>query len=74
MKTLNCDICGKELTNPVKGRTYWHIREYDVCEDCKEKVEFKIRPSVRQHVPFSQDWYENEFISTIEKGVSAGRV
>ena len=32
MKTLNCDICRKELVNPVTGMTYWHIREYDVCE------------------------------------------
>ncbi len=73
MKTLNCDICGKELVKPVKERTYWHIREYDVCEDCKDKVEAKLRPILRNHYPFSQDWYENEFVSVIERGVSAGR-
>lgn len=36
MKTLNCDICRKELVNPVTGMNYWHIREYDVCEACKD--------------------------------------
>ncbi|MEL3912736.1 hypothetical protein [Treponema pedis] len=73
MKTLSCDICGKELVKPIKGRTYWHIREYDVCEDCKEKVEMKLRPVLRNHFPFSQEWYENEFVSAIARGVSAGR-
>ena len=35
MKTLYCDICKKELVNPVSGRTYWHFREYDVCDLAK---------------------------------------
>ena len=71
MKTLNCDVCRKELVNPVVGRTYWHIREYDVCEACKEAIEAKIRPMVRSHVPYSQAWYEDEFITLIEKGIAA---
>lgn len=71
MKTLNCDVCRKELVNPVAGRTYWHIREYDLCEACKETIELKVRPMIRTHVPYSQDWYENECIALIEKGIAA---
>ncbi len=71
MKTLHCDICKKELVNPVAGRTYWHIREYDICEACKDAIEAKVRPIVRQHAPYSQDWYEDQLISLIEKGVAA---
>ena len=51
MKTLHCDICKKELVNPIAGRTYWHIREYDICEACKDAIEAKVRPMVRQHAP-----------------------
>ena len=71
MKTLHCDVCRKELTNPVAERNYWHIREYDVCEPCKETIELKIRPTIRQHVPYSQVWYENEFVGLIRKGIAA---
>ena len=71
MKTLHCDICKKELVNPMSGRTYWHIREYDVCEPCKDAIELKLRPVVRRHAPYSQDWYEDQLVSLIEKGVAA---
>ena len=71
MKTLHCDICKKELITPIVGKNYWHIREYDICEACKDTIEAKIRPIVRHHVPYSQDWYENQFMSLIEKGVAA---
>lgn len=73
MKTLHCDICRNELVEPISGRNYWHIREYDLCEDCKDGIELKLRPIIRKHFPFSQDWYEHEFISVIEKGVAAKR-
>ena len=73
MKTLYCDICKKELVNPVSGRTYWHFREYDVCEPCKDAINLKLRPVLRKHVPYSQEWYENEFMAIIEKGVSSTR-
>lgn len=73
MKTLNCDVCKKELVNPITGRTYWHIREYDICEACKDTIELKIRPLIRQRVPYSQDWYEHELIALIEKGMVARR-
>ncbi|MGP1576676.1 MAG: hypothetical protein ACTTH7_04170 [Treponema sp.] len=69
MRTLNCDICRKELTASDKGRTYWHIREYDICESCKDAIELKAREIIRQHIPYSQSWYEHEIIALIEKGI-----
>lgn len=71
MKALYCDICGKELENPITNRTYWHIKEFDVCEDCKEKIEFQLRPIIRNHFPYSQAWYENEFTGLLEKGATS---
>ncbi|MGP1593675.1 MAG: hypothetical protein ACTTH8_00255 [Treponema sp.] len=73
MKTLNCDICRKELAAPVVERTYWHIREYDICEACKDTIELKARAIIRQHIPYSQSWYEHEIISLIEKGIENRR-
>jgi hypothetical protein len=73
MKTLYCDICGKALENPVPARTYFHIREFDICEPCKDTVELRLRPILRNHFPYSPEWYEQELIGLIQKGIQAGR-
>lgn len=73
MKTLFCDICRKELADPVPTRSYFQIREFDVCEPCKDIIDNRLRPVVRKHFPFSTEWYEQQVITMIEKGVSTGR-
>jgi hypothetical protein len=73
MKTLYCDICKKELENPVAERSYYHIREYEVCENCKDILDSRLRPVVRGHFPYSKEWYEQQVIGMIEKGVSTSR-
>lgn len=73
MKTLFCDICQKELVEPVATRTFYFIREYEVCEPCKDTIEAKLRPLLRNHFPFSPEWYEQQVMGMIEHGVSTGR-
>lgn len=73
MKTLQCDICRKEVDNSLPERLYWTFREYDVCEDCKESIEDKLRPIIRTHQPYSQGWYENQFMGMVQRGVSNRR-
>ena len=74
MKSLYCDICKKELENPISGRNYFHIREYDVCEPCKDIIDARLKPVVRGHFPYSEEWYEQQLISLIERGVSTSRI
>lgn len=73
MKTLYCDICQKQLENPIVSRTYFQVREFDVCEPCKDTIDAKLRPMVRNHFPFSTDWYEQQVVTLIERGISTGR-
>lgn len=73
MKTLYCDICQKALENPVAARTYFHIREFDVCEACKETIDARLRPLVLDHFPYTSEWYEQQVIGMIEHGVHTGR-
>ncbi len=73
MRSLNCDVCRKDLDEGVVSRDYFHICEYDVCEACKDAIDARLKPSVRTHFPYSQDWYEHEFMSRLEKSVSTGR-
>jgi hypothetical protein len=73
MKTLFCDICGKPMQDPVHERTYWHIREYDLCDPCKETMDAKLRPVVRAHVPYSTEWHDQLVLTTLEKAAQTGR-
>ncbi len=71
MKALYCDVCRKELVDAITERTYWNIREYEICEICKESIELKLRKLLRSHIPFTQDYYEHELMLLIEKSVAA---
>ena len=73
MKSLYCDICKEEITEPVNERNYFHIREYDICEPCKDAIEAKLRPILREHEPFTTEWYEDEMLALIEQACEAGK-
>ena len=74
MKTLNCDICQCVLEKPVSGRTYFHLAHRDVCESCRDKLEYLIKPVVRAKQPFNYDWYTKLFQENIEKSIQKGKV
>jgi hypothetical protein len=74
MKVLSCEICRKKMDDPVSGRTYFHITNHDVCEECHDDVEAAIKPQIRAHVPFAYDWYEHLYIDTVNKACQKGRV
>jgi len=73
MKAIYCDVCRKAIQGPVPTRNYWHIREYEVCDPCKEVIDSKLRPVVRAHFPYSKDWYEQQLMGLIKKSSSSGR-
>jgi len=74
MKTLNCDVCQTTLQSPIPGRTYFHLAHRDICESCRDKLEFLIKPTVRSKSPFSYDWYTKLFQENIEKAIQKGKV
>lgn len=74
MKSLFCDICKKEIASPISGRNYFHIREFDICEPCKDSIDARLRPIVRGHDPYSAEWFEHQIVSLISKGVQTHRV
>lgn len=73
MKTLFCDICKKGIEEPIAERNYYHIREYDICDPCKEKLEANLRPLVRSHFPYSYKWHEEQIVSAIKKSTSKSK-
>lgn len=73
MKTIICDVCKKHIDNPTKDRNYFHIENRDLCEPCKEELEYTLRPVMRNKHPFNYEWYERLMMETIDKAVSKGR-
>ncbi len=73
MKALNCDMCKTSLDDGVSGRTYFHICTFDICEDCRDKVEAKMRPIIRAAAPYSQAWYADQYLKLIQSGVKSRR-
>jgi len=74
MKTLNCDICQATLQSPIPGRNYFHLAHRDICESCRDKLDYLIKPVVRSKSPFSYDWYTKLFQENIEKSIQKGKV
>lgn len=73
MKSLYCDVCKHEIEEPVVTRNYYYIREYDLCEACKDTIDARLKPIVKSHAPFSAEWYEQQVMSFIEKGVATSK-
>ena len=74
MKTLNCDICKNILEDPISGRTYFHLAHRDICESCRDKLDYVMRPTIRAKAPFSYDWFTKVFQDNIEKAIQKGKV
>ena len=73
MKTLTCDVCKKKMENAITDRTFFHIAHRDLCEPCKDALEFQIKPTVRTKDPFGYDWYNKLLQDSIEKAVQKGK-
>jgi hypothetical protein len=79
MKTLNCDVCGVEIVQPIMNRNYFHVAHRDLCEKCHDALEAHIKPVVRTKQPFTYEWYNDLVQSSIEeamknKGFEEGKI
>ena len=74
MKTLNCDICQEVIESPIPDRNYWHLVHRDICESCRNRLEYQIKPVIRSKAPFSYDWFYKMFLDNIEKAIQKGKV
>jgi hypothetical protein len=61
------------MEDPVVGRSYFYIAHRDLCEPCKDELEFNIKPTVRTKDPFSYEWYDKLVQESIEKAIQKGK-
>lgn len=74
MKHLFCDICKKEVVDPIPSRTFFHIREFDLCEGCRDDLELAVKTTVRNKKPFDFAWFDKLRIDLIEDGVKKNKI
>ena len=73
MQTITCDVCRKKVDNPINDRTFFYVAQFNVCEACKDNLEFQIKPTVRTKNPFSYEWYGKLIQDSLTKSVSKGK-
>jgi hypothetical protein len=74
MKHLYCDVCKKEVTDPIPSRTFFHIREFDLCESCRDDLEAAVKFTVRQKKPFDFAWYDKMRVDLVQDGVKKNKI
>jgi len=73
MISVYCDVCKKKMDNPETDKTFFYYGEFSVCEDCKDKLEYQVKPQVRARDPFSMEWYRKLMLDTFGRAVQRGR-
>ncbi|MDR2759951.1 MAG: hypothetical protein LBB78_11295 [Spirochaetaceae bacterium] len=73
MKTLTCDVCKKNIFQPVAGRNYFHLAHRDICESCKDQLELSLKSVIRTKQPFTYEWYDRLMKDSIEKAMQTGK-
>jgi len=74
MKHLFCDVCKKEVLDPIPSRTFFQVREFDLCEACRDDLESAVKSTVRNKKPFDFMWYDKLRVDLIQEGVKKNRI
>lgn len=74
MKHLFCDVCKEEIQDPIPGRTSFTLREFDLCEGCRDDLEAAVKMTVRNKKPFDFAWFEKVRIDLIQDGMKRDKI
>jgi hypothetical protein len=74
MKHLFCDVCKKEVIEPIPSRTFFQLREYDLCESCRDDLEAAVKYTVRDKKPFDFAWFDKLRIELVQDGVKKNKI
>jgi hypothetical protein len=74
MKVQYCDICKKEVDDPVPARSFFYIANVDLCEGCKDDLEAAMKYTIRERQPFDKQWYDELQTKLMKEGVQRGKI
>jgi len=74
MKHIFCDVCKKEISEPIPSRTIFSVREFDLCELCRDDLEFAVKGTVRGKKPFDFAWFDKLRVDLIQEGIKKNKI
>jgi hypothetical protein len=74
MKVQYCDVCKKEVADPIPSRTFFYIANVDLCESCKDDLEAAMKYVVRGRQPFDIHWYDDLQTKIMKEGIQRGKI
>ena len=72
MRLIYCDVCRNQITEEIIDRTVFMIGHYEICENCKNLLEEKIKTAVKEKKPFGYGWFDNLILDTLDKAAHKG--
>ena len=74
MKVQYCDICKKEVADPIPNMSFFYISNVDLCGNCKEDLEKAMKSTVRGKQPFDIGWYDDLQTKLMKDGIQRGKI
>jgi hypothetical protein len=74
MKQIFCDVCKREVLDPIPDRTFFHLGRFDYCEPCRDDLEAAVKYTVRAKKPFDMAWFDELRLGIMEKAAQRGKV
>jgi ribosome-binding protein aMBF1 (putative translation factor) len=74
MELTYCDVCRKQVEDPIPTRTFFRVAEINICESCKEDLESAVKYTVRGKQPFDYGWYDELSMKILREGVQKGKI
>lgn len=74
MKHIYCDVCKREIVDPIPHRTFFTVGHVEFCEPCRDDMEAAVKGTVRVKAPFDYSWYDDLRLKVLEQGVQKGKI
>ncbi len=74
MEHTYCDVCKKEVENPVPEVNFFQFAHIDMCETCRNNLEVAVMKTVREKSPFSFEWYDDLRMQVVKQGIQKGGI
>jgi hypothetical protein len=74
MEVNYCDVCKKQVDNPIPTRTFYRVADIDICEACKDDLDQAVKYSVRGKQPFDYGWFDELSMKVLREGMQKGKI
>jgi len=74
MEHIYCDVCKKEVHNPVPEISFFGFAHISTCENCRDDLNAALKYTVREKSPFNFAWYDDLRMQLLKQGMQKGRI